>query len=597
MYNYGPPLDNMDTASSYSYSHQDVTMPISSSTNKYVYIKQSFIHTSQIEPKTTNSKVLVNPHFNKKVFVNPNFTVKSAATSTAKIHVNPNIKKINFNEDDTKIQRIHVNPNVLKNLPFAVNPNQLQMFTEDIKTSTFIKRDDAVTKKISVTPVNSITSGSKFRKRRSSIRSKFKIVKSSIFDLPLVKTTSPKPRNSFRSKYKIVKSTSSIQNCSHVNPTAFNKFKLDNRRKDKEIISPQKNKKYVYVNRFLSISDIARNNLLKGNGKYKKSNLVNISGIFYKKTPHCLQKASTLCSKTDVLRKQLDNSVSKSKFKFIRKTPATVNQGQRILRQPKLRSPKVRNNVLLTKLRKCNIPCPYYRKFGRCRGKDNGKCYRKHNPDQIALCTKFLQGACVDEKCLLSHNVSPEKMPTCKFYLEGSCAKDNCPYLHVRINPKADICKDFLEGFCKRAFECDKRHQFLCPDYEKNGNCLKQRCPYPHGRMVRKYSVFIKTQFAKKSSACKKEIGSSCKNKQNSELIGKEIFKAKSEPTQTKQNLEVNVNNRYYKDQKVIIEDKRQEDKQIQQNCNNIRCDQETGLRSRPKLGMLPSFIALEDEK
>lgn len=65
--------------------------------------------------------------------------------------------------------------------------------------------------------------------------------------------------------------------------------------------------------------------------------------------------------------------------------------------------------------------------------------------------SRFLQGACVNEKCLLSHNVSPEKMPTCKFYLEGICSKDNCPYLHVKISPKADICRDFLEGYCKMA--------------------------------------------------------------------------------------------------------------------------------------------------
>lgn len=40
------------------------------------------------------------------------------------------------------------------------------------------------------------------------------------------------------------------------------------------------------------------------------------------------------------------------------------------------------------KLRKCNIPCPTYRRYGVCKRKDKGRCSRKHDPDQIALCTK-----------------------------------------------------------------------------------------------------------------------------------------------------------------------------------------------------------------
>lgn len=66
---------------------------------------------------------------------------------------------------------------------------------------------------------------------------------------------------------------------------------------------------------------------------------------------------------------------------------------------------------------------------------------------------RFLRGACVDNKCLLSHNLAPEKMPTCNYYLEGRCLKDDCPYLHVKVSAKADICKDFLVGYCKLAKE------------------------------------------------------------------------------------------------------------------------------------------------
>ncbi|KAJ8929427.1 hypothetical protein NQ314_017876 [Rhamnusium bicolor] len=144
-----------------------------------------------------------------------------------------------------------------------------------------------------------------------------------------------------------------------------------------------------------------------------------------------------------------------------------------------------------------------------------------------------------------------KKMPACKFYLEGSCSRDDCPYLHVRISPKADICRNFLEGFCKEAAECDKRHQFLCPDYEKTGNCLKQRCPYPHGKMVRKYSVFNKNKFAKKSSEFKKEIRHNNKHKESNILIGENISSSKSENLNV--NHAVNVKTtRYYVEQKVL---------------------------------------------
>lgn len=66
---------------------------------------------------------------------------------------------------------------------------------------------------------------------------------------------------------------------------------------------------------------------------------------------------------------------------------------------------------------------------------------------------RFLQGACTNTKCLLSHNVSAEKMATCMFFLEGICFKDDCPYPHVKVNAKEEICRDFMEGFCKKATE------------------------------------------------------------------------------------------------------------------------------------------------
>lgn len=49
---------------------------------------------------------------------------------------------------------------------------------------------------------------------------------------------------------------------------------------------------------------------------------------------------------------------------------------------------KVKKAASPGKLKTCNIPCYIYRKFGRCKAQESGKCFRKHDPDQIALCTK-----------------------------------------------------------------------------------------------------------------------------------------------------------------------------------------------------------------
>jgi hypothetical protein len=145
-------------------------------------------------------------------------------------------------------------------------------------------------------------------------------------------------------------------------------------------------------------------------------------------------------------------------------------------------------------------------------------------------------------------------MPTCKYYLEGLCSRDDCPYLHVKISPKADICRDFVEGFCKKGAQCDKRHQFLCPDFEKTKKCAKRRCPYPHGNTVRKNTKVLNT-LAKKCSTKKDKV-----RKRVARVLEPE-------------------NGRYYKDSHVESSESGQEPviKAVS--------------RDRPKLGDLPAFI------
>ncbi|XP_063363698.1 zinc finger CCCH domain-containing protein 3 [Cydia amplana] len=108
--------------------------------------------------------------------------------------------------------------------------------------------------------------------------------------------------------------------------------------------------------------------------------------------------------------------------------------------------------------KKNNIPCPQFRKYGKCLRKLFGNCEFLHDKKHVAICRKFLNGVCHNNDCLLSHELSDKKMPTCYFYLKGMCTKDGCPYLHVKLNEKAKICLDFMRGYCEKGDKCLNRH-------------------------------------------------------------------------------------------------------------------------------------------
>ncbi|XP_059024701.1 zinc finger CCCH domain-containing protein 3 isoform X1 [Mustela lutreola] len=92
--------------------------------------------------------------------------------------------------------------------------------------------------------------------------------------------------------------------------------------------------------------------------------------------------------------------------------------------------------------------CMYYNRFGRCH--HGQRCPYIHDPDKVAVCTRFLRGTCkkTDGTCPFSHHVSKEKMPVCSYFLKGICSNSNCPYSHVYVSRKAEVCTDFLKGYC-----------------------------------------------------------------------------------------------------------------------------------------------------
>ncbi|XP_069931688.1 zinc finger CCCH domain-containing protein 3 isoform X3 [Oryctolagus cuniculus] len=92
--------------------------------------------------------------------------------------------------------------------------------------------------------------------------------------------------------------------------------------------------------------------------------------------------------------------------------------------------------------------CMYYNRFGRCNRGEH--CPYIHDPEKVAVCTRFVRGTCkkTDGTCPFSHQVSKEKMPVCSYFLRGVCSHSSCPYSHVYVSRKAEVCSDFLKGYC-----------------------------------------------------------------------------------------------------------------------------------------------------
>ncbi|XP_072007102.1 zinc finger CCCH domain-containing protein 3 [Engystomops pustulosus] len=131
--------------------------------------------------------------------------------------------------------------------------------------------------------------------------------------------------------------------------------------------------------------------------------------------------------------------------------------------------------------------CMYYNRFGKCnRGQ---KCPYIHDPEKVAVCTRFLRGTCkkTDGTCPFSHQVSKDKMPVCSYFLKGICHNNDCPYSHVYVSRKAEVCPDFLKGYCPMGAKCKKKHTLLCPDFARDGKCPQgSKCKLQHRQRKRR---------------------------------------------------------------------------------------------------------------
>ncbi|XP_055779386.1 zinc finger CCCH domain-containing protein 3-like isoform X4 [Salvelinus fontinalis] len=131
--------------------------------------------------------------------------------------------------------------------------------------------------------------------------------------------------------------------------------------------------------------------------------------------------------------------------------------------------------------------CMYYNRFGKCnRG---NTCPYIHDPDKVAVCTRFLRGTCKQTggTCPFSHKVAKEKMPVCSYFLKGICNNGSCPYSHVYVSRKAALCQDFIRGYCPQGEKCKKKHTLVCPDFSSGGSCPRgAQCKLQHRQRAKR---------------------------------------------------------------------------------------------------------------
>ncbi|KAI4880812.1 hypothetical protein NFI96_031834, partial [Prochilodus magdalenae] len=144
--------------------------------------------------------------------------------------------------------------------------------------------------------------------------------------------------------------------------------------------------------------------------------------------------------------------------------------------------------------------CMYYNRFGKCnRGT---ACPYIHDPDKVAVCTRFLRGTCkkTDGTCPFSHKVSKEKMPVCSYFLKGICNNSSCPYSHVYVSRKAAVCQDFIRGYCPQGEKCKKKHTLVCPEFSSTGVCPKgSKCKLQHRQRAKRTGSSLSSAPAKKA--------------------------------------------------------------------------------------------------
>jgi len=212
-------------------------------------------------------------------------------------------------------------------------------------------------------------------------------------------------------------------------------------------------------------------------GNFKSLRKVNLKTTRAKPVVPVLSRFSTTASKYQFTSHH-------SKYRLQRQLSLNTQMNAKRLVAKKL----VKKNLLRVYKKKSTESkyCLFYCRFGKC--KRGVSCKFLHDPEKVAVCTRFLRGTCKDEKCVFSHKIDPTKMPVCSYFLNGECNRTSCPYRHVKVSETAEICQDFLKGYCAKGDKCSLKHVLVCDQFANTGICSKgSSCKLRHQNNRKKF--------------------------------------------------------------------------------------------------------------
>lgn len=347
--------------------------------------------------ENSKNKVYINPNFNRPQKLNNHL-------SNATMHVNPKFSQFVANSQSIiqNKNKIYINPNFIKSRSIG---DGNQCISTSINTHVVSDVQNNVNNSLSIYQHQSVHTEAPALPAPVT-HSRYSLVRQ-VTNKPKNETVQEKPKNTFKlNKYKTVSlkdikiNLANVKNATNINP------------------------KHFETTLHTSM-----------NGKVSNSLVINRKNNQFKFT-NCSNKSAL---KQDKIKSKLHIDAAKKMHQS--------NQANQ------LRLKKMKGS-----LKKNNIPCPLFRKFGKCIRNIRGKCQFLHDKKHVSVCRKFIKGLCHDKDCLLSHDLTTKKMPTCYFYLQGTCTKAECPYLHVKLNEKTKICADFLKGYCEKGSKCLQRH-------------------------------------------------------------------------------------------------------------------------------------------
>lgn len=130
-------------------------------------------------------------------------------------------------------------------------------------------------------------------------------------------------------------------------------------------------------------------------------------------------------------------------------------------------------------------------------------------------------------------------------------------------------------------FQCNLRHQFLCPDFERNGKCPKRKCVYPHKMKCDKECVKIKKKEKKIDESV---TGAVVVGPVESLQIDRYYLESKTDDVK---NVDVHVGVK----NEVVVHVDEQVNNNIIESSSSSSSSSEDKSYKRPQLGELPAFI------